>query len=171
MRKGMARQLLVSASALRQWSPRRQFGAMKAFIQFADSFERAYASEDWSLVEARFSDDIIWAVTGVEPPVGGAFVGPAAALAAVTHSCNSFDKRFDRRMPRATEGPIPIPGGVFFRWDVIYRREGVPDFRLYGEEWDFFRDGKLEFHRERLINAPELLEHIERYNDALLPAR
>jgi hypothetical protein len=166
----IAKQLMRSALALRQWSPRRQYDAMRSFVRYAVAFEKAYARDDWSLVEPYLADDIIWTVSGVKPPIGGASVGRVAALAAIQRSCAYFDRRFDRREPRATEGPIPIPGGVFLGWSATYRREGLPAVVLLGAEWDFFRDGKLVFHREHMANTAEVMSFVERHDAALLPA-
>ena len=54
---------------------------------------------------------------------------------------------------------------------VTYRRTGLPPFELRGEEWDFFRDGKLEFHREKLANVADGLEFLKRHAKELLPMR
>jgi len=56
-------------------------------------------------------------------------------------------------------------------WVVTYRREGIPPIELHGEEWDFFRDGKLDFHRESIHNADELLAYLARHEARLRPQR
>lgn len=144
---------------------------LSAFYAYAQAFEAGYAADDWQIVDRQLSDDIGWAVGGVAPPLGGVWHGRAATLQAIRQSCGSFDRRFDARQPRIVDGPRPIPGGVHFVFVVTYRRAGLPPVELEGVEWDFFRDGKLEFHRERLLNVPTLLQYLERHGAHLLPER
>jgi len=146
--------------------------ASQAFLSYAAAFEAGFAADDWKLVAASLTDDVVWTVGGVPPPVGGVYQGRADVLRAMKQSCDSFDRRFDVREPRIVDGPTPLPGGgVYFTFVVTYRRAGVPPMDLHGEEWDFFRDGKLEFHREKLWNIPELLALVAEHDAALLPAR
>lgn len=144
---------------------------VQAFQEYALAFEKSYAADDWSDVAACLAPDVIWALGGAPPPLGGAWQGPEAVLGAIRASVGSFDRRFDAREPRILEGPTVIPGGVHLSWVVTYRRDGLPPFELVGEEWDFFRDGKLEFHRERIANAAETLAFLQRHAERLLPAR
>ena len=144
---------------------------VQAFQEYALAFEKSYASDDWSDVAACLASDVVWALGGAPPPIGGAWQGPEAVLGAIRASVGSFDRRFDAREPRILEGPTGIPGGVHLSWVVTYRREGLPPFDLLGEEWDFFRDGKLEFHRERISNAAEVFDFLTRHGDRLLPPR
>ena len=141
------------------------------FGAYALAFEKSYAADDWKVVGDQLTQDAIWAVEGAPPPFGGVAQGHAAVLQAIQQSCSSFDRRFDLREPRIVAGPTPIPGGVHFSFVVTYRRTGLPPFELRGEEWDFFRDGKLEFHREKLANVADGLEYLERHAKQLLPMR
>lgn len=145
--------------------------AIQPFLAYASAFEVSYAADDWSAVDSSVTDDVVWVVHGAPRPVGGVAEGRETVLATIKRSCDAFDRRFDVREPKILEGPTPIPGGVHFTWVVSYRREGLPSFELRGEEWDFFRDGKLEFHREKLHNVPEGLAFIARHGDALVPQR
>jgi hypothetical protein len=113
------------------------------------------------------ADNISWIVEGVDAPIGGVFSGRGPVVEAMRLSCNTFDRRFDLRMPAATEMPIEIPGGVYFPFTVTYRHPGLSDVCLHGLEWDFFIDGKLALHREIIVNADEVLAFVAE-NDALL---
>jgi hypothetical protein len=144
---------------------------LESFREYALAFEAGYASDDWKTVDAHLSDDAVWVVAGVPPPLGGISQGRPAVLRAIKESCDYFDRRFDIRDPRIVDGPTQIPGGVHFTWIVTYRREGLPPFELHGEEWDFFHDGKLDFHREKFTNLPEAVEYLKRHSGGLLPAR
>jgi len=92
-------------------------------------------------------------------------------LAQIRTSVGGFDRRFDERVPRILSGPTPIPGGVHMSWAVVYRRAGLPDFELQGEEWDLFQDGKLVLHREVIHNAKETADFLARHGASLRPAR
>ena len=142
-----------------------------AFFAFALAFEKGFVADDWGVVEPQLADDVVWIVADMPEPIGGVHRGVRATLAAIAESCNAFDRRFDAREPRILEGPTPIPGGVHLTWVVTYRREGLPAFELRGEEWDFFRDGKLELHRERMENLGDGLAFVREHEKALLPAR
>jgi len=142
-----------------------------SFKAYALAFEKGYASDDWKIVGDQLTQDAVWAVDGVSPPIGGVVQGHESVLRAIQKSCDGFDRRFDLREPRILAGPTPIPGGVHFTWVVTYRRKGLPPFELRGEEWDFFRDGKLEFHREKLANVADGLDFLKRHAKELLPVR
>ncbi|HEY2774173.1 MAG TPA: hypothetical protein VGK20_08995 [Candidatus Binatia bacterium] len=141
-----------------------------AFLEYAEAFERGFASRDWLPVDQLMTDDIVWSMAGIPAPVGGTHVGRSDAIAAIRTSTDNFDRRFDRREPRIVDGPLEIPGGIHMTWAVTYVREGLPPFVLLGEEWDFFRDGKLELHRERIHNIEEAWAFMGRHADALLHA-
>jgi hypothetical protein len=149
--------------------PSTQQQPTHAFFQYAEAFEQGFASRDWSHVERLMTDDVIWSVADTTPPVGGTCVGRGDAIDAIRTSTDTFDRRFDRREPRIVEGPREIPGGIHMTWEVTYVREGLPPFVLLGEEWDLFRDGKLEVHRERIHNLEEAFTFIVSHDAALAP--
>jgi len=142
----------------------------EAFFHLALAFEKGFAADDWRVLEPQFADDVVWIVADMPDPIGGVHRGAKATLGAIAASCDAFDRCFDARAPRILEGPTPIPGGVHLTWVVTYRRTGLAPFELRGEEWDFFRDGKLELHRERMENLADGLEHVRKHDKALLPA-
>jgi hypothetical protein len=143
----------------------------EAFFQFALAFEKGFAADDWRLVEPQLADDVVWIVEGMPEPIGGVHRTAKTTLAAIAESCPVFDRRFDAREPRILEGPTPIPGGVHLTWVVTYRRAGLAPFELRGEEWDFFRDGKLELHRERMENVGYALDFVREHDREILPRR
>src|SRR5262249_37683926 len=143
------------------------------FMRYAAAFEEAFASDDWRRVDIHFDDDIVWASggPGLAPEAGYFARGRSAAAAAVQKSCDTDDRRFDRREPMATRGPQVIPGGVHLEWLVTYTRAGLSAVVLRGEEWDLFRDGKLIMHYESIHNGPEFARFLAAHDAALLPAR
>ncbi len=50
------------------------------FVAYAAAFEKAYVSDDWSLVEPFFTEEAVYEVA-LDPPMGGCFEGRAAILA------------------------------------------------------------------------------------------
>ena len=144
---------------------------MIAFVKYATAFEEGFAADDWSRVDVLFDDDIVWTVGGLPPSMAILAHGRRETSAAIQQSVDTFDRRFDRREPKAVRGPAPLPGGIHLEWQVTYTRAGLPPFELRGEEWDLFRDGKLVMHHERIHNAAEVFAYLERHAGALVPPR
>jgi ketosteroid isomerase-like protein len=140
-----------------------------AFVAYAEAFETGYALRDWKPVDELVTDDVVWSLENMPPPLGGTHVGRTNVIAAIRDSTEHFDRRFDRREPRILEGPREIPGGIHMTWEVTYSRDGLEPFVLRGEEWDLFRDGRLSLHRENIHNMDEALAYLGRHADALLP--
>jgi hypothetical protein len=139
------------------------------FFRFALAFEDAFAARDWSRLANHVADDVVWIVDEAPAEIGGLARGRDACLSAIAASCDAFDHRFDTREPRILDGPTPIPGGVHLRWVVTYSRAGLPPFHLRGEEWDFFVDGRLELHRERIANLADAFAFAARHEASLRP--
>jgi hypothetical protein len=145
---------------------------LQNFLGYAEAFEISFASDDWSHVEAFFTDDIVWSLSGLPAPHAGPFAGVKNVIGACVKSCNTLDRRFELRDPQATEIPSNFPGGgIYLPFEVTYSHKDLPPFVLKGMEWDFFRDGKIALHREVLLNAVDMLDHINQHNDQLLPQR
>ena len=83
---------------------------LAAFLDYAQAFEVAYAADDWSYVDRRLAEDVVWSTAGAPPPYGGTWTGNKDTLAAIEASVGSFDRRFDAREPHILVGPTPIPG-------------------------------------------------------------
>jgi hypothetical protein len=141
---------------------------LKSFVDYATAFEVGYAKNDWAVVDALLTDDIVWAVAGTKSKVGGAFEGRADVIEAIAYSTNTYDRRFQKRTP-FSESQLVIPHGVYFPFTVTYTSEGLPPFVLHGEEWDLFRDGKLSMHYEILHNADALEAFIAEHEVKLEP--
>ena len=137
--------------------------AIKAFMIYAEAFEKGFAADDWKLVDCLFDKDIIWSLAGPPPPFAYSASGNEAVSAGIRKSVDSFDRRFDLRAPAILEGPVAIPGGVYIKWRVTYGRDGLPPFDLLGEEWDLYH--------ELIHNTGELYKFLSQHDRALLPAR
>lgn len=144
---------------------------VKAFMIYAKAFEDGFTADDWTLVDRLFDKDIVWSLAGPPPPFSYFARGREVVSAVIKRSVDSFDRRFDLRMPVVTEGPVAIPGGAYIKWCVTYTRKGLPPFKLLGEEWDLFHDGKMTMHHELIHNTDELGKFLSQHDQNLLPAR
>jgi hypothetical protein len=130
------------------------------FAAYAAAFEKAYANDDWSLVEPFFTEDAVYD-SGLGPPFGGTVTGRAAILAYFGEVVNRFDRRFASREVALLEGPKQDGDSVWIRGSATYRAPGAPDFVLLLEEtarFDGDRISRLEDHY-----APSMVEAIHAY--------
>ena len=130
------------------------------FAAYAAAFEKAYVSDDWSLVEPFFTEEAVYEVA-LDPPMGGCFEGRAAILAYFKAVLDQFDRRFESREIALVEGPKEDGESVWIRGNATYRAKGVPDFVLELEETVYFegdRIRRLEDHYE-----PEMKQRIAAY--------
>ena len=120
------------------------------FAAYAGAFEKAFVSDDWSLVEPFFTEDAVYEVA-LDPPMGGCFEGRAAILAYFKNVLDRFDRRFESRGVAVLEGPKEDGESVWVRVSATYRAKGVPDLVLELEETAYFegdRIRRLEDHYE-----------------------
>jgi hypothetical protein len=116
------------------------------FAAYAAAFEKAYESDDWSELEAYFSEDCVYE-SGL-PALGmERCEGRAAILAWFPNVLDRFDRRFASRELERLEGPSEEGDEVWLRGKATYRAEGVPDFVLELEETARF-DGDCIVHLE-----------------------
>lgn len=115
---------------------------MARFAAYAAAFEKAFASDDWSLVEPFFTEDAVYEVA-LDPPMGGRFEGRAAILAYFKDILDRVDRRFDSREVALLEGPREDGGSVWVRGSATYRAEGVPVFVLELEETAYFEGDRI----------------------------
>ena len=43
----------------------------QAFLAFAEAFETGFATRDWAVVDRLMTDDVVWSLAEMPPPVGG----------------------------------------------------------------------------------------------------
>ena len=108
-------------------------GMVERFLEYAQAFEDAYGSDDWSLLEPYFTEDAVYDfIAG--PPLGARHESRATILSDFRTAVNGFDRRFTSRRVDLIEGPIEKNGEVWMRWLATYTLDGAPDCRLEGEE-------------------------------------
>lgn len=115
---------------------------IQRFIEFAAAFEKTFADDDWSRLEAFLTEDAVYEVTG-GPPLGGRWEGRDAVLAQLKASLDALDRRFDERKTELLGAPVAEGETVIFDWRGTYTLEGRPDLVFGGTE-------RIEFEGERV---------------------
>lgn len=115
---------------------------LKRFERYADDFEKAFETEDWSIIDPHFEPDAIYEIIG-EPPLGGVHAGKVAILAHLRSSVDAFDRSFDSRALEFLEGPEERDSGIWMRWRATYGLAGAPDLVLEGEERVWFENDEI----------------------------
>lgn len=114
---------------------------IERFGQYASAFERAYESDDWSILEPFFTEDAVYETFAPEP-IGGLAEGRCAVFDYFERSVNGLDRRFATRELQLVEGPEVRDGAVWMRWRVTYRHPDVPDVVLDGESSAHYERGE-----------------------------
>lgn len=141
---------------------------MTRFAQYAAAFEKAYARDDWSLLEPYFTEDAVYEVMA-PPPLGGRAQGRADVLAFFKRSVDRFDRRFDARAVELRAGPEEREGGIWLRWRGIYRRAGLPDLTVDGEETARFEGDRIRHLEDRIPDADQAGTYFEEHGEKLRP--
>lgn len=131
------------------------------FGAYAGAFEKAFESDDWSLVEPFFTEDAVY-------EVGASIFGPRAegrdaVLAHFKQVLDRFDRRFAVREIELLEGPREKDDSVWLRGTATYRSPGVPEFSIELEETAWFDGDRIR--RLEDVYVPESLAAAEAYLD------
>jgi hypothetical protein len=118
------------------------------FAEYAATFEKSVASDDWSLLEPFFTDGAVYDIPA-DPPLGGRIEGRAAILAWFKDILDRFDRRFASRELALLEGPKEIGDAVWIRGSATYRAPGVPAFVLELEETAHFDGDRIRLLEDR----------------------
>jgi hypothetical protein len=121
---------------------------VKRFGEYAAAFERVYQSNDWSQLEAFFTQDAVYVVHG-GPPFGARAEGREALIAQLRSSVDAFDRRFPSRRLELLEGPTLRDGCVWLRWRASYSGPGIPELVLDGEESAHFDGDRIRLLEDR----------------------
>ncbi len=113
------------------------------FMKYAAAFEEAYKSDDWSLVEPHFTEDAVYEIFDVPPPLGGRIEGREAILAYFKRVLDGFDRRFQSREIGLVSGPRENERSVWIRGSALYTAAGVPNLRFELEETVTFAGDRI----------------------------
>jgi ketosteroid isomerase-like protein len=130
------------------------------FAAYAGAFEKAFVSDDWSLVGPFFTEDALYEVA-LDPPMGGRFEGRAAILAYFKDVLDRFDRRFESREIALLEGPREDGESLWLRGSATYRAKGVPDFVLELEETAHLEGDRIRRLEDRY--EPAMKQRISAY--------
>lgn len=116
------------------------------FIEYAAAFEKAFESDDWSLIEPFFSEDAVYDV-GLGPPftpdTGSEIRGRDAVLAFFKQVLDAFDRRFETRRVTLLEGPRDDGDSVWVLGRASYTHPEVPDLEFDLEETATFDGDRI----------------------------
>jgi hypothetical protein len=124
------------------------------FAEYAAAFEKAYANDDWSVIEPYFTEDAVYEVHAA-PPFGGRFEGRPAILAYFKRILDGFDRRFASREVQLLEGPRETDGSVWLRGRAIYQKPGVPELAFDLEETAHFLGDRIRLLEDDYDAATE----------------
>lgn len=122
------------------------------FAEYAAAFEKAFESDDWSVVEPYFTEDAVYETIGVDP-FAGVVEGRDAVLRSFKGALDALDRRFDSRTLVLLEGPTEQEGTVWIRWRATYTLDGAPDMQLEGEETAEFSGDRIRRLEDRFEEA------------------
>jgi ketosteroid isomerase-like protein len=118
------------------------------FGVYAAAFEKAYVSDDWSVVEPFFTEDASYHIN-LDPPMGGCIEGRAAILTYFKAVLDQFDRKFETRDLALLEGPKEDGDSVWIRGRATYCAAGVPDLVLELEETAHFEGERIRRLEDR----------------------
>ncbi len=138
------------------------------FAAYAGAFEKAFVSDEWSLLEPFFTEEAIYEVA-LDPPMGGRFEGRAAILAYFKEILDRFDRRFESREIARLEGPKEDGESVWVHGRATYRAKGVPDFVLELEETVYFEGDRIRRLEDRYGPAMKrrIATYLEKHGEKL----
>lgn len=129
---------------------------LEKFQAYAEDFEVAYASDDWSVLDRHFTEDAVYETIAMEP-FSNRSEGRGAVKDYFKAMTAGFDRRFDTRAVEVLEGPKESDGKVWFRWAATYTRAGAPALRMEGEETLVFEQGRIRRLEDRIPDATALV--------------
>jgi len=138
------------------------------FAAYAAAFEKAFESDDWSVVEPFFAEDVVYEA-GSPLFFGGHFEGRDAVLAYFKKVLDGFDRRFESRELALLEGPVDEGQSVRIRGSATYRGAGVPEFVLVLDEIVTFEGDRIIHLEDRYDDAMkvEMQAYLDAHTDAL----
>lgn len=120
-------------------------GIADRYCEYAQAFEEAYEDDDWSRLEAYFTEDAVY--DGGEGP-DAAVGGRAALLARLKSGVDAFDRRFDTRQLRFVDTPREDSGRVFVKWELRCAKSGLPELVISGAETAEFEGDRIKLLRD-----------------------
>ena len=133
---------------------------LQRFVAYAAAFEKAYASDDWSLVEPFFTEDAVYDA-GLPGLLAGRIEGRDAILAYFRDVLDRFDRRFASRRFERLDGPRQEGDAVWVQARGVYTAPGAPDLSFELEETAHFAGDRIRLLED--LYGPEVKERFAAY--------
>jgi len=136
----------------------------KRFVEYAAAFEQTFVDDDWGRLEAYFSEDATYVVTG-GPPLGGRWEGRQHLLEQLRNSVNELDRKFDERRVELLGTPTIGEKTFEVRWRGTYTKAGCPDLVLEGTERVTFEGDRIRLLEDFIEEGVDrqIQEYLSRY--------
>lgn len=121
-----------------------------SMIQYAQAFELAYLSDDWSVIEPFFAENAVHVVRNGGPHDRDDR-GRDAVVSGFRSAVHEYDRRFDFRLPEILEGPIARADGVWMRFRLTMARDGLPDLAIEGDHLVRYEGDRIAAIEERVL--------------------
>jgi steroid delta-isomerase-like uncharacterized protein len=122
---------------------------LERFLRFALDFEVAFWSDGFRGLAPQLAEEASRGVHA-EGSLAADDHGRDAMLAGLREGVSALDRRFDVRIPEVLAGPVTRPDGVWMRYALRLRREGLPELAFEGEHLARFSGGRLVAIEETL---------------------
>lgn len=143
---------------------------LQAFYEYAQAFELAYLSDDWSVIRPYFADNARHTVVEGGPHDRND-QGGDEVVDGFREAVRAYDHRFDLRIPEVVEGPCSRDGGIWMKFRLTMARRGLPDLTIDGEHLTRYTDGLISSIEERVLGdgAEQTAAYLAANDDALRP--
>ncbi len=138
------------------------------FLRWAFGFEAAFWTDDFAALRPLLAPSALH-VADARGLLGTHDAGAEAFLAGLRGSVHALDRRFDVRIPEILAGPTTRPDGVWMRYALRLRREGLPELAIEGEHLTRYEAGRIVAIEETLApGSGERVDAFLREHDARL---
>ena len=127
---------------------------IESYKAYAEAFELTYEDDDWSRLEAYFTDDAQMEVESESVH------GRDEVIRALKASVDNFDRLMDRRIPDF-QTPTVEGNTLTMKWTVTYSKHGAPDLIISGVETAVFESDRIK-HLRNTFDA-ESQKHLEQW--------
>jgi len=120
-------------------------GLADRFREYAQAFEDACADDDWSRLEAYFTEDAVY--DGGEGP-DAVVRGRGPLLARLKGGVDAFDRRFDTRQLRFVDEPQEDSGRVRVKLELACAKSSLPTCTISCTETAEFEGDRIALLRD-----------------------
>ena len=129
-------------------------GMIERYAAYAEAFEEAYESDNWSVLDPYFTEDAVYDFIAA-PPLGGRHEGRATVLNDFKDAVNGFDRLFKSRKVELLEGPVEKDGGVWVHWVATYTLESYGcDLSISPKDKKIFVGRLSASSKSKAVNNP-----------------